>query len=90
MTLQREKLCRDSLHVLSEREEFCLQWAELSVADGASRETRFQPQASSSCRVEACSSASEAWGLISPEMLHIYISNHSKWNKICTLSPSQA
>lgn len=51
--LEREKLCRDSLHVLSAREEFWLQWAELSVVDGASRETRFQPQASSSCSVEA-------------------------------------
>lgn len=52
-TLEREKLCKDSLHVLSAREEFWLQWAELSVVAGGSRETRFQPQASSSCSVEA-------------------------------------
>lgn len=45
---KEEQLYRRSLHILSERAEFCLQWAVLSRADSASRETRFQPQASSS------------------------------------------
>lgn len=76
----------DSLCIFPERTPFCIQQTNLSVIDGTSTEMRYHPQASI-CILERKITPVETQYLISPGILHIYISNNLEWTKSGTLSP---